>query len=211
MAGAFISGLVRMKPFENPHSRMAWFLIIGTIPISVIGLLLKHFIETTARGLWIIAFSLIFLALVLMIAEAYARRRGNSREVGDIDIRDTLAVGFGQCLALLPGMSRSGSTIMTGLFRGLTHSAAARFSFLLSIPAVGASGLFELISERKHLGELGWTPIAVSVFVAFITGWASIWFLLRYLKSHTTGIFIYYRIALGVLIIVLLSSHVLQP
>ncbi|MEO8216361.1 MAG: undecaprenyl-diphosphatase UppP [Acidobacteriota bacterium] len=209
MSGAFLRGLISMKPFQDPQSRLAWFLIIGTVPIAVIGLLFKHFIETTARGLWIIASSLIFLAIILLIAEAYAKKKGNPRTVEDVDLRDTLAVGFGQCLALIPGMSRSGTTIMAGLFRGLTHEAAARFSFLLSIPAVGASGLLELVSERKHLAELGWFSIAVAVFVAFLTGWASIWFLLRYLKTHTTGIFIYYRIALGLLIMVLLSSHVL--
>src|SRR5688572_16355445 len=210
MTVGFFRGLARRQPFGDPDSRLAWYVIIGTIPVSVLGLLFKDFIEGGARNLWLIAASLIIVAVLLMIAE---RRAAHStlRTIETVNMGDAVAVGFGQAMALVPGMSRSGSTIMIGLFRGLSHAAAARFSFLLSIPAILLSGLFELFSEKEHLDTVGWTPILVAVVVSFLSGWASIWFLLRYLKTHTTSVFIYYRIVLGVIIIALLVGDVLQP
>jgi undecaprenyl-diphosphatase len=151
----------------------------------------------------------IVVAFLLQMAELYARRR-QLREFDQLNVTDAVAVGLGQCLALIPGSSRSGSTIMTALFRKIDRPTAARYSFLLSIPAVGGAGLLELIHERHHLASLGWTPILVSIVVAFISGYASIWFLLRYLKKHTTYVFIYYRYALGAVMIVLLWSGVLK-
>jgi undecaprenyl-diphosphatase len=210
MTVGFFRGLARRQPFADPDSRLAWYVIIGTIPVSVFGLLFKDFIETGARNLWLIAASLIIIALLLLAAEWYAKRVP-VRTIEEVNLSDGIAVGLGQALALIPGMSRSGSTIMVGLFRGLSHAAAARFSFLLSIPAILLSGLFEWYVEREHLAALGWTPMLVAVAVSFVSGWASIWFLLRYLKTHTTAIFIYYRIALGVLILVLLFYGTLDP
>lgn len=209
MTVGFFRGLARRQPFVDPDSRLAWYVIIGTIPVSVFGLLFKDFIETGARNLWLIAFSLIAIALLLIVAEWYARRV-ILRPIEAVNLTDGIAVGFGQALALIPGMSRSGSTIMVGLFRRLSHAAAARFSFLLSVPAVLLSGLFEWYAEREHLAALGWVPILVSVLVSFVSGWASIWFLLRYLKTHTTSIFIYYRIAVGTIILGLLAYGALR-
>lgn len=210
MTVGFFRGLVRRRPFADPDSRLAWYVIVGTIPVSVFGLLFKDFIETGARNLWLIAFSLIAVALLLIVAEWYARRV-ILRPIEAVNLTDGIAVGFGQALALIPGMSRSGSTIMVGLFRRLSHAAAARFSFLLSVPAVLLSGLFEWYAEREHLAALGFVPILVAVLVSFVSGWASIWFLLRYLKTHTTSIFIYYRIAVGTIMLGLLAWGVLQP
>jgi undecaprenyl-diphosphatase len=210
MTVGFFRGLARRQPFADPDSRLAWYVIIGTIPVSVFGLLFKDFIETGARNLWLIASSLIAIALLLVVAEWYAKRV-SLRPIEEVNLSDGIAVGFGQALALIPGMSRSGSTIMVGLFRGLSHAAAARFSFLLSIPAILLSGLFEWYVEREHLAAVGWAPMLVAVAISFASGWASIWFLLRYLKTHTTAIFIYYRIALGVLILVLLFYGTLEP
>ena len=147
----------------------------------------------------------IAVAVLLWLAELYAKRR-QLRTFGQLNVTDAVAIGFGQCLALIPGSSRSGSTIMAALFRGVDRPTAARYSFLLSIPAVGAAGFLELFKERHHLAQLGWTSIVVSIVVAFASGYASIWFLLRYLKTHTTAIFIYYRLALGAVLIVLLAS-----
>jgi len=206
MAGAWVRGIIRGKPFQDMHSRMAWFIILGTIPIAILGLVFKDYIETTARGLWIISVALIVLAIVLMISERSAARRQTLRDVDSITFGDAASIGAGQALALIPGVSRSGSTITMALFRGLSHAAAARFSFLLSVPAIGASGLFELVGEWDHLSALGWKPILLATVVAFISGWLSIWFLLRYLRTHTTTIFIYYRIVLGVLILALLGG-----
>lgn len=206
MTKEFFSGIVRRKPFENHYSRLAWFIGFATIPIGVVGLAFKDFIETTARSLWIVSFALIALALVLLVAERMAARRESLRTEDDIRFADAMWIGLGQTLALIPGVSRSGSTITAGLFRGLSHAAAARFSFLMSVPAIGASGLFELLAEWNHLAELGWGSVIVAVVAAFFSGWASIWFLIRYLQKHTTNVFIYYRIALGILIMALLSS-----
>ncbi|HEU5163506.1 MAG TPA: undecaprenyl-diphosphate phosphatase [Thermoanaerobaculia bacterium] len=207
---AWVRGLLARKPFEEYDARLGWYIIAGSIPIGIVGLLFKDFIETGARSLWIIAASLIGLAIFLWIAERVAAR-SQLRVLADITLTDAILIGLGQCLALNPGSSRSGTTIMTGLFRRLTHEGAARFSFLLSIPAIFASGLFELFAEWDHLAEVGWGPIAIATFVSFVSGWLSIAFLLRYLRTHTTTVFIVYRIALGAILIGLLLAGVLQP
>lgn len=208
IAVSWTRGVVTLKPFAEDASKMGWYLILGTIPIGIVGLAFKDFIETKARSLWIVAVSLVAIAIVLTIAEFYARKR-QLRE--NVTLGDALWIGAGQCLALIPGCSRSGSTIMVGLFRGMTHAEAARFSFLLSVPAIAASGLLELVSEWDHLAGLGWTPVIIATAVAFIFGWLSIFFLIRYLKTHTTFVFVWYRIALGLVIIGLLVSGILQP
>jgi undecaprenyl-diphosphatase len=210
LTGAFFRGLASRRPLEEEKSRLAWLIIVGSIPVVILGLTFKDFIETGARSLWIVASSLIAIALLLMAAEAYSKRV-TKRVVGDLRMLDAVIIGFGQALALIPGMSRSGSTIMTGLFRRLDHAAAARFSFLLSIPAILGSGLFELVAEWDHLAELGWLPIAIAIAVSFVSGWASIWFLLLFLKTHTTHVFAWYRIALGITLIVMLARGVLEP
>jgi undecaprenyl-diphosphatase len=203
LAGGFFRGLATRRPLGDTDSREAWLVIIGTIPIVVLGLALKKHIESTFRSLWVITTMVIVVAILLALAEAYARRR-QLRSFDQLNVVDAVAIGFGQCLALIPGSSRSGSTIMAALFRGVDRPTAARYSFLLSIPAVGGAGLLELLKERHHLGQLGWTAIIVSISLAFISGYASIWFLIRYLKTHTTSIFIYYRFALGAIMIALL-------
>jgi len=149
------------------------------------------------------------VAILMHLAEAYAKR-ARLRTFEQLTVMDAIVIGLGQCLALIPGSSRSGSTIMPALFRKIERPTAARYSFLLSIPAVGGAGFLELIHERHHLASLGWTPIIVSIVVAFISGYASIWFLMRYLRSHTTHVFIYYRYALGALMIALLTTHYLS-
>ncbi|HVR42409.1 MAG TPA: undecaprenyl-diphosphatase UppP [Thermoanaerobaculia bacterium] len=210
ITAAFFSGLARGKPFEEHQSRLGWYIIAGSVPIGFVGLAAKDFIETGARSLWIIAGSLIGLAILLWVAERIAAR-SELRVIGDLRLSDALAVGLGQCLALVPGSSRSGTTIMMGLFRRFTHEAAARFSFLLSIPAIFASGVFELVAEWEHLASIGWLPIAVATLFSFLSGWWSIHFLLRYLRTHTTAVFIVYRIALGIAVVGLLLAGVLEP
>ncbi|GAC1436508.1 MAG: undecaprenyl-diphosphate phosphatase [Thermoanaerobaculia bacterium] len=209
LIAGFFRGLMTRRPLQDTDSREAWLVIIGTIPIVVLGLLLKKHIESTFRGLWVITTMVIVVAVLLQLAEVYARKR-QLRAFDDMTVADGVAIGLGQCLALLPGSSRSGSTIMAALFRRIDRPTAARYSFLLSIPAVGGAGMLELIHERAHLAALGWTPIIVSIVVAFISGYASIWFLLRYLRSHTTAVFIYYRYALGLVMIALLVSGVVK-
>jgi undecaprenyl-diphosphatase len=201
----FFRGLMTRRPFEDTDSREAWLVIIGTIPIVILGLALKKHIESTFRGLWVVTTMVIVVALLMLVAEAYARR-AQLKSFDKLTIGDAIAVGIGQCLALVPGSSRSGSTIMAALFRKIDRPTAARFSFLLSLPAVGAAGFLELFHERHHLGEIGWSSIAVAIGVAFVSGYASIWFLLRYLRTHTTQVFIWYRLALGIVMIALLAT-----
>lgn len=210
MTTAFFRGLATRRPFAEPESRLAWFVIVGTIPIVILGLTFKHFIETTARNLYINATMLIVMALLLWAAEAFVARH-QRRGMEDLTMGDAVAVGLGQCIALIPGASRSGSTMMAAMFRKLSHETAARFSFLLSIPAILASGLLELVDQREHLAELGWTSIAVATVVSGVVGWASIYWLLRYLRTHKTTIFIWYRIALGLVMFGLLATGFVHP
>src|SRR5437764_6443945 len=205
LVGGFFRGLVTRRVLADTDSREAWLVIIGTIPIVILGLLLKKHIESTFRGLWVITTMVIVVAILLHVAEAYAKR-AQLRDFAHLTVTDAIVIGLGQCLALIPGSSRSGSTIMPALFRKIQRPTAARYSFLLSIPAVGGAGVLELIHERHHLASLGWLPIVVSIVVAFISGYASIWFLMRYLKTHTTHVFIYYRYVLGAVMIALLAS-----
>jgi len=205
LIAGFFRGLVTRRPLADTDSREAWLVVIGTIPIVILGLLLKKHIESTFRGLWVITTMVIVVAILMHVAESYAKRAA-LRDFAQLTVSDAVAIGLGQCLALIPGSSRSGSTIMTALFRKIDRPTAARYSFLLSIPAVGGAGVLELLHERHHLASLGWSSIAVAIVVAFISGYASIWFLLRYLKSHTTHVFIWYRYALGVVMIALLAS-----
>ena len=209
LIGGFFRGLITRRPLADVDSREAWLVVIGTIPIVILGLLFKKHIESTFRGLWIVTTMVIFVAILMQIAEAYAKRR-QLRGFGDMTVTDAVAIGIGQCLALIPGSSRSGSTIMPAIFRGIDRPTAARYSFLLSIPAVGGAGMLELFKERHALGQLGWTPIMVAIVVAFISGYASIWFLIRYLRTHTTHVFIYYRYALGVAMIAMLVTGYLK-
>jgi len=209
LIGGFFRGLITRRPLADVDSREAWLVVIGTIPIVVLGLLFKKHIESTFRGLWIVTTMVIFVAVLMQIAEAYAKRR-QLRGFDDMTVMDAVAIGLGQCLALVPGSSRSGSTIMPAIFRGIDRPTAARYSFLLSIPAVGGAGMLELFKERHALGAIGWTPIAIAIAVAFISGYASIWFLIRYLRTHTTHVFIYYRYVLGVAMIAMLMTGYLK-
>jgi len=192
----------------NEHAKLGWLIIIGTLPVAIVGLLFRHQIEgVLTKDLRIIAGSLIGLALLLTIAELVGKQR---RDMHELRIGDAVVVGCSQVLALVPGSSRSGSTIMGGLFSGLKRETAARFSFLLSIPAVAASGLLEL-PKALHSINAGWLEIAIATIVSGVSGYLSIAFLLRYLQRHTTYVFVVYRIALGIVLIWLLVSGRVRP
>lgn len=205
LIAGFFRGLITRKPFADDDSREAWYVIFATIPIIILGIVLKDWIHGIFRSTWVVTFQLISIAVLMQIAEAYAKRKG-FRPREDFNAKDACAMGFGQCIALIPGSSRSGSTIMVALFRRIPHDYAARFSFIMSIPAITAAGVFELLSERKHLAAIGTQPIVIAIIVAFVSGWASIWFLLRYLRTHTTHVFIWYRYVLGLILAVLLLT-----
>ncbi|MBA3766207.1 MAG: undecaprenyl-diphosphate phosphatase [Acidobacteria bacterium] len=198
------------RPSRLSHDAwLGWLVIIGSIPIGTIGLLLKKVIEGPfTKNLWVIATMMILVAIGLGIAEFVGKRK---RTMEDLGIRDALAVGGAQVLSLLPGASRSGSTIMGGLFAGETRETAARFSFLLSIPAIAASGLLELKEAIEKLPSDSYISLVVATIVSGVVGYASIWFLLRFLRTHSTGIFIGYRIVVGFAILALLLTGVIQP
>lgn len=201
----FLRGLVAGKPFDDQDSREAWYVIFATIPIVIVGILLKDQIEGVFRSTWVVTFQLISIAILMQVAERYAQKRGfRTRE--EFNAKDAWIIGAGQCIALIPGSSRSGSTIMTALFRRVTHDYAARFSFVMSIPAITAAGVFQLFDAKEELAAIGATPMLVGIFVAFVSGWASIHFLLRYLRTHTTHVFIYYRYVLGAILAVMLVT-----
>ncbi|HYG10903.1 MAG TPA: undecaprenyl-diphosphate phosphatase [Pyrinomonadaceae bacterium] len=193
----------------SDDARLGWLVIIGSIPVAAVGLMFKEQIEGSfTKNLWVIATMMIVVALLLALAERVGKRRRGMNELG---IGDALAVGGAQVLALIPGASRSGSTIMGGLFAGETRETAARFSFLLSIPAIAASGLLELREAITKLPEGSALPLVVATIVSALVGYASIWFLLRFLRTHSTGIFIGYRLVVGAAILLLLAGGFIQP
>ncbi|MEP7020657.1 MAG: undecaprenyl-diphosphate phosphatase [Pseudonocardiales bacterium] len=204
---AWFRGIFDRSVRSSLEYRLGWYLILATVPVGVFGLVFSKQIETGARNLWLIATALIALAIVLGAAEKVGTRE---REEEQLNTMDAVVVGAAQALALIPGASRSGTTITAGLFRGLTREAAARFSFLLSVPAVVLSGAYEAAKHAKDKNGPGLGLTGVALVFAFVVGLASIAWLLRWLTSHSTFIFIYYRIALGVLLIVLLSTGVLS-
>src|SRR5260370_25818216 len=191
------------------NAKRGWLVIVGALPVGVVGLIFKKQIEGTfTKNLWVIATMMVVIALLLGVAELVGKQRRRMQELG---IGDALAVGFAQCLALIPGSSRSGSTIMGGLFVGETRETAARFSFLLSMPAIAASGLLEL-KQALHVlpqGSLG--TLAVGTMVGAIVCYTTLRLLLRFLRTHTTGIFIGYRLLVGGAILIMLFSGRIRP
>ena len=204
---AFVAGLKSRKPFETPDSRLAWCVGLGTIPIGIAGLLLKKTIETTFRSLYVISASLIILAIVLFIVERVAPKK---RTLPEVTLKDGIIVGLWQAVALIPGSSRSGTTITGSMLQGFTREDAARFSFLLSIPATGLAGVFEL----KHLLEAPDRPVLMMIIgtvVSFVSGLAAIAWLLKLLRTRGLLGFVVYRIVLGVALIGLIAAEQLQP
>ncbi len=188
--------------------RLFWYIMAGTIPIGICGLAFKKIIEDDLRSLWIISASLIVLAILLALAERLAK---HNRKISDMNFTDTQIIGLAQAVALIPGSSRSGVTMTAGLFLGLTREAAARFSFLLSIPAVLASGLFELKDlAETGFGQMSMFNLVLATAAAAVVGYASIAFLLKWLQTRTMWVFIIYRVFAGLLIIYLLLQGWIQ-
>lgn len=186
---------------QSNEARLGWFIILGTIPICVFGLVLEEQIEQGARALLLMGCALILFSLVMVAAERFGAKR---RPLSQVNIVDSIVIGVAQALALIPGISRSGATISAGLLRGFDRSSAARYSFLLSVPAVVLSGLFEI----PEIGGGTGAPVAATVvagIVAFASGYAAIAWLLRYLSRHSLMIFVGYRLVVGAAILVLAS------
>ncbi len=196
------------KPEWRGHidSRMGWFIIIGSLPIVILGVLLKDVIERDFRNLWIIATMLIVMGIVLGIADRFSR---DDKALKDIGMREAILMGLAQALALVPGVSRSGATISMGRALGFEREAATRYAFLLAIPAVIGAGLYELKEVPGGDNAYGWGPTLVATIVSFLVGYAAIAWLLRYISSNSYTPFVIYRVLLGTATLILLGAGVL--
>jgi undecaprenyl-diphosphatase len=193
---------------NSSEARIGWGIFYGTIPIVILGVLLKKYIERDLRSLYVIAVMLIVMGIVLLAAEKLAKGK---RSFEEITVKDGLIVGLFQAISLIPGASRSGSTITGALFCGLDRATAARYSFLLSVPSVLAAGIFEAVGERDHLLDQGLMPVLVASGVSFVVGYASIAFLIKFLQTKSFAPFTVYRIVLGVALLGMLSAGKLDP
>jgi undecaprenyl-diphosphatase len=194
---------------QSQVSKLGWLIIIGTIPVLIFGLVFEDFIEGMyTKNLYVISIGLIGLAIFLAIAEKSARF---NKTISDITIMDALLIGMAQILALIPGSSRSGTTITAGLFLGLKRDVAARFSFLLSIPAVFGSGLFQLLDSIVYIDVIITVNLITATLFSAISGYLAIDFLLKFLKKHPSFLFVYYRVAVGIFILILLFTNTIQP
>ncbi|MEP6953847.1 MAG: undecaprenyl-diphosphate phosphatase [Solirubrobacteraceae bacterium] len=206
IASAWVRSLRDPALRSTADARIGWYIILGTIPIAVLGLIFKNPIENSFRTLELIGAALILFSFVMLRAEARSTRE---RQLDELTRRDGIIIGLAQALALVPGVSRSGATISAGLFLNFDRAAAARYSFLLSVPAVVLSGLFEL----RHIGDGGGAgagPTIIATALAFIVGYASIAFLLRYLVDHSIRVFVAYRIVVGLIVLVLAATNVIS-
>ena len=189
----------------NIDARMGWYIIIGTIPVVILGVIFADQIETGARNLWLVAFTLIIFGLILGFADRVGRKQ---KSLASLNAGQGIMFGLGQALALIPGVSRSGATISTGLLLGYTREAAARYSFLLAIPAVLGSGFY----EARRIGSdasVSWGPTIMATVIAFIIGFAVIAWLLRWVSTRSFTPFVIYRVGLGLLVMILLGTGVL--
>ncbi len=219
IVGTWARSLRNRSLRSDPAARTAWFVIVGSIPIGILGLALRNVIETSLRNLWLTATMLVVFGLVLGAADRYAgavvadpgrsrsrnRRAPGSKGIDDLTLRDAIGYGLAQALALVPGVSRSGGTIAAGLFLGYRREAAARYAFLLALPAVFLSGLFELRKIGGPDAPVAVVPTAVATVIAFVVGYAVIAWFLRYISNHTFRVFVWYRVVLGLLVLLLLA------
>ena len=203
---AWFASLTKSDQRSNPDAKMGWYVIIGTIPIGIAGLAFKSSIETTARNLWLVAVALIVMGVLLGLADRLAK---HTKSEADLNTKSAVVFGLGQALALIPGVSRSGATITAGLAMGFKRDVAARYSFLLAIPAVFASaGL--TAGDISSDDFVNWPATIVATVVAFVVGYLVIAGLMKYLQTRTFLPFVIYRISLGTLLIVLLATGVLS-
>lgn len=204
---AWVAGLRRPEARADADYTLAWAVIAGSIPIGIVGLALKDVIEGPLRSLWVVAAALIVWSVAIVAAEArhaMLLTRGAVRSEGAVTVRDGIAIGLTQCLALIPGVSRSGATISAGLVRGLDRVTATRLSFFMAIPALTAAGVLEAL--KTNLSGFGVGQMLVGIGVAFVVAYASIAWLLRFVASHSLNPFVWYRVALGLVLIALLAT-----
>jgi len=206
IASMWLKSLVKPEYRGHLDARMGWFIIIGSLPIVVLGILLKDIIESDFRSLWIIGTTLIVLGIVLGLADRFGR---NEKPLKELSFRDAILMGLAQAMALVPGVSRSGATLSMGRILGYEREAATRYAFLLAIPAVVGAGLFQLREIPGSDNPYGWGPTIVATIVSFIVGYAAIAWLLRYVSTHSYTPFVIYRVALGTATLLLVATGVL--
>lgn len=208
IVSSWVRGILSKNARTDRDYRFGWAIILGSMPIAVIGLLFKDQVETTLRSLWYVGFALLLWSGVMWLADRVATQRKHEEAV---TWKDTLIIGAAQCLALIPGVSRSGATMSAGLFRGFDRVTVTKLSFFLSIPALLAAGALQSISEFDNVSDgVGWGPTIVATIVSFVIAYISIAWLLRYVARHTYSIFIVYRVVLGLAIIVLLATNTIS-
>jgi undecaprenyl-diphosphatase len=200
---AWFRGVFNSKHRGNADYRMAWLVIIASIPVGLAGYLLREFIQETVRTLWVVAFTMILFAGILYLADRYGRKQ---KEVADMTFNTALGFGLGQALAVIPGVSRSGASISFGLFAGFNRAAAARFSFLIGIPAVLASGLIEFKDSYQQLDAAALSGTIVATITSFVVGYAVIAGLLKYLNKGSFMPFVIWRLVVGIALLVMLSN-----
>lgn len=202
---AWIRGLFVNKYRKNSDYKYGWAIIIGSIPIAIIGILFKDEIETVLRSLWFVAIALILWSLVMWWADKKAKQNLHEE---DITWRDTLVVGIAQCLALIPGVSRSGATMSAGLLRNFDRVAVTKLSFFLSIPALSAAGILQIISKHSAIGaSVGWTATIIATLISFVVAYISVAWLLKFVAKHDYSVFIWYRVIVGVLLLITLATN----
>jgi undecaprenyl-diphosphatase len=208
LVAAFVRGLAKSEARQEFDYKFAWYVIAGSVPIAVVGLLFKNQIEGVLRSLWFVAAALILWSGVMVFAERAATQQ---RHETDLTLKDVLLIGFAQCIALIPGVSRSGATISAGLLRDLDRVTATRLSFFLGIPALTAAGLLEAVKEFDNITNgVGWAATAVATVVSFAVAYASVAWLLKFVANHSIVTFVWYRVAVGVLLMVLLGTGVIS-
>lgn len=208
IARAWLASLPPRRWPDDPDARLGWLVLLGSVPIVVLGLALEHPIDSAFRDLRLIALAMIGFALLLGWAD---RRSPDDRDLVDLTVRDGLIYGLAQAMALIPGVSRSGGTITAGRLLGYSREAATRFAFLLAIPAVLGSGVYKLKDIGGPDTGTAWGPAVLATVIAFAVGYAVIAWLMRYLKTGSYLPFVVYRVALGVLVLVLVTSGAISP
>lgn len=204
LAAAWFRGLARPAERASGEYRLAWYVIVGSIPIGVVGFALRHVISGRLRNLWVVVVALVVWSLFMFLAERVATQ---TRGEADLRLVDALVIGLMQCIALIPGVSRSGATISAGLFRGLDRVAATRLSFFLAIPALVAAGAYEALSAASDISSsVGWAATGVATLVSFVVAYASIAWLLRLVAHHRITIFIGYRLLVAAAVAVALAT-----
>ena len=205
---AWIRGVFVNKYRKNSDYKYGWAIIIGSIPIAIVGILFKDEIETVLRSLWFVAIALILWSLVMWWADKKAKQNLHEE---DITGRDTLAVGIAQCLALIPGVSRSGATMSAGLLRNFDRVAVTKLSFFLSIPALSAAGILQIISKHSAIGaSVGWTATIIATLISFVVAYISVAWLLKFVAKHDYSVFIWYRVIVGVLLLIALATNFIR-